>query len=372
MAVHRPPRLSFLLCLLLTTTAKSNEYTPDKQAKIAEALKYYSANIDSVTTDSYAKAEVGADGSTKLEFASRAVEEELKRLQLLAKEKTGGGEKADDEESAEDDDGSEDGSEDDYEEEEEEEPHHEEEQADSQYGNADIIEERHLKDSLDTEEWYRFSYWELHAFFSCAKEFTKVKQIPSTERWRDLRDFYHEFVKQDLEDWPIKEGEEPRVYQWSEESYDPPMVPFQSGYKGRGLKAARDIKEGEMVFRATNNTIIFNHGHTWRKFLFALYERHGEEEHQLDGDTTCDVLVWSWVQQLVPHGPLVIVMDMDNGSLMNEGREESGWEHPNIKCGKGDWCDFEYYAMNDIKEGEEILCDYREFAMLDAWRDMGL
>jgi SET domain-containing protein len=32
----------------------------------------------------------------------------------------------------------------------------------------------------------------------------------------------------------------------------------------------------------------------------------------------------------------------------------------------------EYYATRDIKTGDEILCDYREFAMLDSWEDMGL
>lgn len=229
-----------------------------------------------------------------------------------------------------------------------------------------------IKDSLDPEEWYAYSYWELHAYFSCAAEFIKSKPIPTPERWNDLRSFYHEFVKQDLQDWPLQNENEPRSYIYTDVSYDPPMEPFQSGFKGRGLKANRRIEKGELVFRATNNTIIFTHGHTWRKFLFALYERHGEEEHQLDSETTCDVLVWSWIQRLVPRGPLVIVMDLDNGSLMNEGREDEGWEDPNVKCGKEDWCDFEYYAIKDIEVGEEILCDYREFAMLNAWVDMGL
>jgi hypothetical protein len=242
----------------------------------------------------------------------------------------------------------------------------------SQLDTADIEKEAMIKDSLDPEEWYAYSYWELHAYFSCAAEFIKSKPIPTPERWNDLRSFYHEFVKQDLQDWPLQNENEPRSYIYTDVSYDPPMEPFQSGFKGRGLKANRRIEKGELVFRATNNTIIFTHGHTWRKFLFALYERHGEEEHQLDSETTCDVLVWSWIQRLVPRGPLVIVMDLDNGSLMNEGREDEGWEDPNVKCGKEDWCDFEYYAIKDIEVGEEILCDYREFAMLNAWVDMGL
>ena len=123
--------------------------------------------------------------------------------------------------------------------------------------------------------------------------------------------------------------------------------------------------------KATNNTVVFSHGHTWRKFLFAIYERGGPP---YDAGTTCDVLEWSWVQTLEEGGPLVIVADFDNGLLLNEGRDEEGWEPPNVRCGKeGDKrCMMSYYAMKDMKEGDELLCDYNEFAELDSWPDMGL
>ena len=69
-----------------------------------------------------------------------------------------------------------------------------------------------------------------------------------------------------------------------------------------------------------------------------------------------------------------IIMDLDDGSLLNEGRDEPGWEKPNVICGKEEdgKCMLEYYATKDIKKGEELLCDYREFAWLDSWTDMGL
>jgi hypothetical protein len=349
MTFHRQPtRLLFLLLSLLLSslpslaTAESDDY----ESKITAALKYYSDNIDTLTTSSHALIPP-ADDLHQLEFASLAISNELARIDLLQRRLS-----------------LIDSSDYEYEEDEEE--------ASSQIDNSDIQKESLIKNSLDPDEWYSFSYWELHAYFSCAAEFIKSKPIPAPERWNDLRAFYREFVVQDLQDWPLQNDDEPRSYIYTEGSYDPPMTPFQSGFKGRGLKANRFIEEGELVFRATNNTIIFTHGHTWRKFLFALYERYGEEEDQLDSETTCDVLVWSWIQRLQPGGPLVIVMDLDNGSLMNEGREDEGWEDPNVKCGKSDWCDFEYYAIKDIEEGEEILCDYREFAMLNAWVHMGL
>ena len=66
--------------------------------------------------------------------------------------------------------------------------------------------------------------------------------------------------------------------------------------------------------------------------------------------------------------------DFDNGSLLNEGRDEIGWDKPNVRCGKeeDEMCMMEYYATDDIKTGDEILCDYRGFALLGAWRNMGL
>jgi hypothetical protein len=72
----------------------------------------------------------------------------------------------------------------------------------------------------------------------------------------------------------------------------------------------------------------------------------------------------------------VVVADFDLGSLLNEGREdgESGFDPPNVRCGnEGDtMCMMEYYATKDIQSGDEILCDYREFAYLDSWGAMGL
>ena len=235
----------------------------------------------------------------------------------------------------------------------------------------DVLEEAEVAENLDSELWYQYRYWELHAYFSCAKVFAQPRHVYDTEQWIELRKFYHEYVKDDLEEKPLQEGEGVRSYQFSKEAYDPPLTPFQAGAKGRGLKAARDIPKGELVFKATNNTVIFTHGHTWRKFLFDIHERNDEP---FDDETACDVLVWSWVQALEEDGPLVIVTDFDNGSLLNEGRDESGWESPNVRCGKeGDkMCMMEYYATKDIKEGDELLCDYREFALLDSWVDMGL
>ncbi|EED86622.1 predicted protein [Thalassiosira pseudonana CCMP1335] len=362
-----------------------NHYMEQSEELLYRAVGEGGANAASVQVNANGEITSSSEEELQMKFAERAVEEELTKLNEIKKkvdamkmmQDRSEDEEVEDEEEYGydyDDEEYEYGSEDEDDEEDNlipsaADPNEPAETKKSQYGDDDVQDELAIKNLLDPEEWYKYSYWELHAYFSCAAEFKKSKDVYPPERWIDLRDFYHEFTKEDLEEFPIPEGEPERSYQYTEGSYDPPMETFQSGYKGRGLKASRDIKEGELVFQATNNTVIFTHGHTWRKFLFSIYERY---EDRFDSETTCDVLVWSWIQRLVPGGPLVIVMDIDNGSLMNEGREEPGWEKPNIKCGKDGWCDFDYFAIKDIRKGEEILCDYREFAMLNAWNMMGL
>jgi len=234
-------------------------------------------------------------------------------------------------------------------------------------------EEANRKARMDIDRWHALSYWELHAYFECARAFAFPRPLYTSEMWTELRALWRDFREKDAMSPPIKSGEPERTYVYGEGSFDPPMEPFQSGEKGRGLRAKRDISKGEMVFKATNNTVVFNRGHTWRLFLFHIYERHGEDG-PYDSGTTCDVLVWSWVQALEEDGDPVIVADFDNGSLLNEGRDSEGWDKPNVRCGReGDaLCMMEYYATRDIETGDEILCDYREFALLDSWEDMGL
>ncbi len=240
--------------------------------------------------------------------------------------------------------------------------------ADLESDDEDIREEAMLRRRLDPKSWAEFSYWELHAYFACDKAMDSPRPLWTDEQWREFRDFYHEFVEEDKKDKDSPDGV--HTYQLSEDEYDltKNAIPFQSGEKGRGLKAVRYIKAGELVFKATNNTIVFNYGHTWRKLLFAINKRFANP------GITCDILVWSWVQDLVDGGPLKVIMDMDSGSLLNEGRDEEGWERPNVQCGKPDAtrCDMDYFAFRDIKKGDELLIDYNEFAFLDSWPEMGL
>ena len=241
---------------------------------------------------------------------------------------------------------------------------------------GEVREELISRYGLEEKNWYRWRYWPMHAWLRCKRVNAHLRRFYTPERWRVMREFYHDFVESDLAEKPLRDGERPRTYQFTlNESFDPPTVPTQTKY-GRGLAAARDIKEGELVFKATNNTIVFAHPHTWRKWIWALYN---EVDDKTSGgkdfpEYACDAMVWSWIQRFEMDGPRYIVLDLDNGSLLNEGRAgDPNFQPPNVRCGEeGGECDMSYYALQDIREGDELLCDYRSFALIDDWGEISL
>ncbi|EJK53916.1 hypothetical protein THAOC_26556, partial [Thalassiosira oceanica] len=191
---------------------------------------------------------------------------------------------------------------------------------------------------LEERNWYRFRYWPMHAWLRCERLNAHERRFYTPEQWAVIRDFYHDFVADDLAERPLKEGERPRTYQFTTgESFDPPTEPIQTKY-GRGLAAARDIQEGELVFKATNNTVLFNHPHTWRKWIWALYNEVDavtEPGGRSFPEYACDSMIWSWIQRLELGGPRYIVLDLDNGSLLNQGRaDDPNFLDPNVRCGK--------------------------------------
>jgi len=71
-------------------------------------------------------------------------------------------------------------------------------------------------------------------------------------------------------------------------------------------------------------------------------------------------------------GESAILCVMDDHSLMNDGGSQS-----NYGCIDGKYCMIDEYATRDIKEGEEVLCNYGSFFSLDfmnfnGWKEFGL
>jgi len=240
---------------------------------------------------------------------------------------------------------------------------------DLQSTNEELQREATARRQLDPLKWDTFDYWEIYHYFACTKVFTSPRPVWSEQLFRDTRDFYLDFVEND--DTPFV-GLFRSTYQANDDVYDMSKnaIPYQSGgEKGRGLKAARDIKEGEVIFKSTNNTIIFNDGHTLRKFLFSMNDRFS------DPGMVCDILIWAWVQDMEGGTPFAGVVDLDNGNLLNDwglgGSCEEQDCSANIRC-KGVNAALSCYASKDIIEGEELLGDYSDFVSYHAWADLGL
>ena len=81
----------------------------------------------------------------------------------------------------------------------------------------------------------------------------------------------------------------------------------------------------------------------------------------------CDMLDWCWTQE-DKDGVVRIRCSMNIAILMNSGWSDETKTNVGPKDG-GDW-DSRFYALRDIKEGEEILMDYNIYET--DWGGAGL
>ena len=131
--------------------------------------------------------------------------------------------------------------------------------------------------------------------------------------------------------------------------FDPHPPLWYTGHtldKGRGLFSSRDIRKGELVYNGTSYYAHFPDGPSWQKhFLTAP-----------DKDTRCDLIEWSWIQDLGANDTKVIIISLGEGSLMNNGQAEgdnddmNGYTNfSNVECGReGERCRDQFYASREI------------------------
>lgn len=216
---------------------------------------------------------------------------------------------------------------------------------------------------FETRHWTYLNYTipELEQHFECDEVFATTRPIWTAEQWREVRDFYRRFA-----------GNHIGVYQIAKDSvFDSSelAVPFQAGKeKGRGLKAGRDIKEGEIVIRSSNNTIVFDDPLTYRKFLL--------EAEEIFPTFACDVMIWNWLQDLDNDGEKFgIVVDLNDNNLLNNEDEETS---ANLYCGtpgeEGSCLKtLQFYAAKDIAQGTELVGAYSDFVSSEAtWEEFDL
>lgn len=229
--------------------------------------------------------------------------------------------------------------------------------------------------------WKRLTVSEMWEHFECEGAFATTRPWWTPDQWREVRDIYRAFAKEN----------EGGTFQMAENvlelDFNQIAEPFQAGKeKGRGLKAARDIRHGEIVLRTTNNTVVFNDELVYRKFLFVLEERFPT--------FACDIMMWNWMQDLDNEGlKFGMVVDLNDNNLINRP-DKTG--DANVMCGappvtslvswlmwppslfygkEEDSCDMKnltFYASRDIRKGEELLGEYSDFESSHSYDEMGL
>ncbi|EJK62183.1 hypothetical protein THAOC_17214 [Thalassiosira oceanica] len=166
------------------------------------------------------------------------------------------------------------------------------------------------------------------------------RPLYTDEDWERLRRLYREAGVGATVEFPEGASAAPP-------GFVPPMVAGQTADgKGRGVFATRDIAKGEMTYGGMDNYAYFSTGEAYRTFIGALSDAEA-----------CDVMMWSWTQNNAPR----------NG---RKGQQVANTGCPDPAGKKCSW--FDEYALIDIREGDEFLCDYAEFAELDLWEEFGL
>lgn len=206
--------------------------------------------------------------------------------------------------------------------------------------------EEELKKTLDVNQRLDFSIDEMYAYLSCAAERRKSRPPYTEEMWESLRKIYTEFAEKDE-----KKGSS--VY--NDEHVHFPIESYRTDSHGRSIRATRDIAQGELVFKDTRNTVVFTDAHSYRGYLYAIKE----DTTFNDPGAACDLLKYSWAQKRVGTEEYVVMLNLDDGALMIDDDEDM-----NVKCDAV--CDA-YYATEDIKKGEEIVCNENHLIESGSW-----
>ena len=199
----------------------------------------------------------------------------------------------------------------------------------------------------DDKVWSDFTVSEMKNHLRCSEYYQRAEQtIHDQDAWKEMRRTYVRVV-----------GADASTVGPPESSYNGFSRPYQVGHNsyGRGIYAKTDIPKGSLVWHNIRSA-TFSEGMQFREFVMTLSPELG-----------CDVLQWSYVMDEK------IYCDLDEGSFCNNGYSvgsnidihEEVSEKFVAKAG------VQLFAARDIKEGEELLCNYASFSDGD-WGLFGL
>lgn len=199
-----------------------------------------------------------------------------------------------------------------------------------------------------SEDWGVYDMWEA---LKCDEIFEHERPVHSQIAWDNSRELYKGIV-----------GKNSSIIEDSRNGFLVPVEVKQVPPKGRGIFASRDIRRGELIW-STQKTARFQDGPSYRKFIFGL-----------EDGMVCDVLTCSYVQD-VGDSDLRVSVDLDEGCFCNN---EGNGTDANMGCDEETkinnevYCKTHYFALEGIKAGDEIICEYGSFTSSGGWASFGL
>jgi hypothetical protein len=198
-----------------------------------------------------------------------------------------------------------------------------------------------IESGVDSEHGNLFGLFEA---LECNTIFQEARPIPSEAEWMLLRGAYQGVVGPFYSTIPIDET-------FYNGFHAPIYVDFVEG-RGRGVVAKENIKAGSLIWTG-EATACFRTGQEDRKFLASI-----------PNGLACDVLVWAYIETVDSENQdyKMIQVDLDEASFFNT---ISGVDEKNVDASSG-------VALRDIRAGEELLVDYKDFAWDLSWHEFGL
>lgn len=219
---------------------------------------------------------------------------------------------------------------------------------------------------------------QLKIYFGCTSD---ERPIHDQKTWQYLRQTYHDIV-----------GAEKSTIGPPNRAFNGFAVPYyvdQSPGRGRGLFAARDIPKGSLIWTASR-TAEFEDAETYRNFLLTIpadlacdvmmwayvsygSETDGKSEHYVEGEGEEEESGDGDVEDEEEESSLKIMLDLDEGSFCNDGgkRRNMDWDQEAASL-YPDNSDLRTFAVEDVKKGDELLCNYSGFFQKDKWTAFGL
>ena len=211
------------------------------------------------------------------------------------------------------------------------------------------------EEDFDAKELYYSVFDKIHNDYNC-EAYNNITLDDPRGMWKNITKLYWTFFDIDIEDGAVTTLINGRsLYDYKTEgnvyfdfiidekrNVQAPAQPKQSTVQ-RGVFAARDFEQDELVYSYMANSLFFHELSTFERFIRFVSTSLSEYD-------ACLLADWSFAQKLTRPGRFYICSALDDGVYLNQGSKYKA----NVYM--DDTRDLRYYAKGKIVKGEEIIC----------------